>query len=573
MRRICLAMAIVCQLAFGTLYLLRTPVFEGPDENDHYYYAIHLAHTKTLPTVIGSHELTGLESWREAGLGHHPPLYYAVVAGCLWLCDSTDLWPRFSMDGVPRDGPCKFRHGFDEIAPVSAEVAVFRMLRALSLLCGVGSLLPTWRIALRIFPRSPGIAEAAALCLACVPQWSFCHAVLDNGCLATLLAHAVLLVLVRAVAEQRLSTRSGVWLGLWLGLGLITKLTVIALVPLAGVVIAYAAFAGRERRGETLRSAVVAGLLVVFVSGWFFLRNHSLYGEWLGMNAHALAYAQSRVPAPLVAEPIEYWWKLVLVPLATSFVANFGWMRVPAPDFVIGMAWIVIAVALAGFVASRLRKQEALRTGPSLFVLLLAIGLVSASVLKFNADYVQPQGRYLFAAAGPMLILFCAGLHAFGVPKVALVLAPLSSGLVLALVFWPRFGLDPSTLDNGYEAVLHGGIRHVGTPAPGLSLLAPEPGTRCSEAPVFRFSIPPAEPLGGGYTIHAWSETGRILFCTFELVGTSLAGEFPFPSGPWQQLPIGETMHWRVRRIPNRAHHERWQDMPQSEVRTLVRIR
>ena len=41
-----LAAALLCHLVLSTGYLLATPAFEGPDENDHCYYASMLAHKR-----------------------------------------------------------------------------------------------------------------------------------------------------------------------------------------------------------------------------------------------------------------------------------------------------------------------------------------------------------------------------------------------------------------------------------------------------------------------------------------------------------------------------------------------
>ena len=88
-----LALALVLHVLFAGACLVRTPAFEGPDESDHAYYAFHLAHTHALPIVWKSMELTGEPAWKNAALGHHPPLYYAILAGLMAVTGNADTTP------------------------------------------------------------------------------------------------------------------------------------------------------------------------------------------------------------------------------------------------------------------------------------------------------------------------------------------------------------------------------------------------------------------------------------------------------------------------------------------------
>ena len=63
----------------------RTPMFEAPDENSHAEYAGLVLARQRLPLVLGTAEQTGEPRWAQAALGHHPPLYYAVLASILLL--------------------------------------------------------------------------------------------------------------------------------------------------------------------------------------------------------------------------------------------------------------------------------------------------------------------------------------------------------------------------------------------------------------------------------------------------------------------------------------------------------
>jgi hypothetical protein len=568
-------LALACYLLFGSLYLVRTPVFEGPDENGHYWYALHLCHAGSLPIVQKGHDLTGQPGWNEVSQGHHPPLYYLMLAGLMRGLGMGDTWPRWSLEGVPPGGPLKFRHGFDEAWPWSQEVRGFLVLRAFTLLLGLGSLLLAGRIAGVVFPGRAPLADATMLCLACLPQWAFAHAVLDNGALATLLAHAAVLALAGVANARALPAARAAGLGALLGAGLLSKLTMLALLPLAGLVVLWLLVAEPARRAQTLRGALLCAAVAAAISGWFFVRNERLYGEWLGMNAHALAYADSRVPDALLAQPARYW-GYVLERLGISFLGSFGWNGVDVPRGLALGAWALVGVGLGGFALGRWLPGGGLRMHPPLLVVMVAIWLVVGSVLEFNRRYAQPQGRYAFAAAGPMVLVFCAGLTALGgafLARLALAAAPVSSALVLGLVFWPAFAPATGSADR-FEAVLHGGLRSPGLVVSGYKLASPADRARCEGPPAFEFSAPATERPDSRYSIHAWTGGGRIVFGVYELTSIPLLpGRLEFPAEPWQQLPIGEPIFWRVRRLPDRLRGERWQDMPSSEVRQLERVR
>src|SRR5262249_39398728 len=138
----------------------------------------------------------------------------------------------------------------DEAWPCSQEVRGFLVLRAFTLLLGLGSLLLAGRVARVLFPERPLLADACVLCLACIPQWAFTHAMLDNGALATLLAHAAVLVLVLAADARELRASRGLLLGALIGLGLLSKLTALALLPVAGFVVVWLLLREPARRAQ-----------------------------------------------------------------------------------------------------------------------------------------------------------------------------------------------------------------------------------------------------------------------------------------------------------------------------------
>src|SRR5690606_9672207 len=274
-----LALALLVHVVLAGTWAFRAPAWEGPDENDHAWYANYLAATGRQPTILQSGVTTGRLPQDEAPLGHHPPLYYLLLAGGTRLWTGTDHSPYWSPDPTFPAAACKWKHGFDERAPVSAEITVLRGQRLFSVLLGAASIALTFALGRAVFPARPAAAAGGALALACLPQWSWMHGVLDNGNLATTLAMAVLVVLARALRARRLGLREGTVLGVLLGAALLTKLTALFLLPVVALAHGIAVVEWRDARARVLASAALAGGIAAAASGWWFWRNHALYGD------------------------------------------------------------------------------------------------------------------------------------------------------------------------------------------------------------------------------------------------------------------------------------------------------
>ena len=470
--RALLGLALACHLVFATGYLLRMPVFEGPDESDHMRYARQLLEHGGLPVIPGSSESVGYPLRREAALAHHPPLYYLGLAAAQRALGAGDLAVTV---GFPpeREGPSEayihqWQHGYDEVAPVSREVRVLWVLRGFSVLCGLVSLLLVYRLGRLTFPGRPAVAGVAALLVACLPQWSFVHGVLDNGNPATALSLAVLCVLAVGLRDRRLSVRRGIGLGLLLGVTLLTKLTAVFLVPVAGVVYLIGLARWRDERRSTLFSGLALLGTAALVSGAFFWRNTALYGDPLGSEPYYDHYSTNAIPDELRwtyftgAEYPKLGWGGEFFRITfLSLVGHFGWGRVAVPEWVLWIGRGLGAFALVGWLVRGRRLCEA---PARVLLLVLAAAVILASLIQFNLIFYQPQGRYLFPGLGAMALLLAAGLVGAGerlapflarpAPAAALALAPAAvAAWVLFGFAAPAFQFEPSP-DHPYYAVL-----------------------------------------------------------------------------------------------------------------------
>ncbi len=569
MRSFWLAVALLAHLTLAGTYAWRAPAWEGPDENDHAYYASFLAATGRQPTILQSSATTGRAPHEEASLGHHPPLYYAILGGLARALGSGDYTPFWSPNPAwPVTSDLKWQHGRDEQPPVSREIGMLRVLRCFSVLLGAVSITLTWALARVLFSTRLGIADAAVVGLACLPQWSWMHGVLDNGNLATALAAATLLVLARGARAGALGLGTGAALGLLLGVALLTKLTALFLLPMVAVAYAHAVIVARGGRGRLFASAAIAFGLAALLSGAWFWRNATLYGDPLALAPHAVAYASNRVPADLRSSYIvgDFVWRTL-----HSTFAGVGWSCRAAPRAAEYAAAVVALLALLG-VAARARVL-AREGGAPLGTSLVALGLTVAGLVQYNLTFFQPQGRYLFPAIGVVAILLGAGLAQLPLAKSIGRVAGFAV-VVGALVLqhtWFLPMLTPEPVDEPRYASYHEGLHTPAAPAQRtLVATAPAPDARLDTPPTFRWLDPQGTP-SDAYSLILTFPDG-VAFATWETARVALTGgEWSMPASYWAALPHGQAVRWRVRRIADRARGEAARDQAESDERTLLR--
>ena len=565
-------LALAAHAVLATLYAVTTPAFEGPDENDHCYYAAYLRHTGTLPRISDEPPMTG------GSLAHHPPLYYALVnlgLDALGVDDAMPAWrSNPSWASSADDARVHWLHGHDEREPISREIHTLRFMRLLSVLCGLASITLTYALARIVFPADAGTAGAAALLLACTPQWSWLHGCVENGNLATALSLGAVVVLARGLRARDFGPAKGLAAGLLTGLALITKLTSVFLLPLLALAYGWTWWRQRSARRRTVGSALGAGGVLAAVSGWCFWRNLDLYGDPLAMSAHRTAFASNLVPEGQLFEYLTGHFPAST--FATCF-AGFGWATVQLPTAALFAIGAILCFAAFGWL--RAGRELCQSGGAPLALIAAAAVLVTASLVRFNLTYLQPQGRYLFPAYGPFAILIAAGLLAPVGPfidkrwRAVFVALPLvAAGVAWSTVFLPLWRTLPEPPDRFYASMVEG----MGTPPSAargsIEPLEPNDDASLREPPTFRWSNPD-HVEGDRYSVHIVLPSG-LPIGTYESGLIEIAAqEWTMPEALWQSLAADQAFTWKVRRLPDRSRVEQVTDVPESPLRRLTRRR
>ncbi|MEA3336417.1 MAG: hypothetical protein U9R25_10940 [Chloroflexota bacterium] len=475
-------------LALGIIYSVINPLFESPDEVWHYEYVRWLVEDRGLPRP----EQVGEAPWHQEG--SQPPLYYltaALLTGRI-PTDNADEIIRYNPHaaiGQPGSSGNKnvIVHGPADSWPWQGVALAAHLTRFFSLLLGAVTVLAAYGTSLAIFPNRQALASLAAALVAFNPQFLFLSAAVNNDSLVIAAsASAIWLIIIMlgrqepappgstipvtpalrsgTVAVEDTSVRSQdnalrvtprqaapttaqlALLGLLVGIAALAKLSGLALVGLAGLTLLIISIR-RESLRELLRWALIVGVVVLAVAGWWYLRNWQLYGDPLGLKA-MFDILPRRAEPPTVDELLSrapgVW---------QSAWAVFGWFNVPADKWIYSF---YTAIALFGaigllvvwplrFIAGRRRgpKQRTPRFGgrspatpgnqgsrrrtssrPSadrytlrlprhtwlqLFLLVVWCVVILLALLNW-AQMRYPQGRLLFPAISAAAVLIAYGL-------------------------------------------------------------------------------------------------------------------------------------------------------------------
>lgn len=454
LERYALSLIIAVFALLGFWYSMAIPAFETPDELYHYPFARHLAQGNPLP--VQDAERTG--PWNQEG--SQAPLYYWIVGRLTAGIDQSDFEhlavtnPRSNM-GDPLYPGNKNRMLYSAAPqPLVGSNLALHVARWFSLFLGVVTLWAVAQTARLVLPRR--MALLPPLILASIPQFIFISASCSNDSMVIAVSALVLWWLARllTVADER-PVHLGEWvvLGVMLGLAALSKLQGLGLWLLAagvGVAIAY-----RRRDWRVLLvAALPVAVPAVLISGWWYWRNFTLYGDWTGLD-HLMTLNGRR------NEPLEWdeWW-LEFRGLRYSFWGLFGWFNILMPEWIYRLLDGISVVALLGLltapIVNRARNIPAQwRVGRGL---LIAWSLLSfALVIYWVSQATGSQGRLFFPAIGAVIILLVIGLEiwlrylpvlAQRIGWAALALLLLGSTVYAGAVLFPRSYAAPHPLNT-----------------------------------------------------------------------------------------------------------------------------
>ncbi|HUS71044.1 MAG TPA: glycosyltransferase family 39 protein [Anaerolineae bacterium] len=388
-----IALILIAFLVVGGLYGTVTPIFEAPDELQHYFHVKHIADGKGLPVLKPQGEaLYGQE-------GGQPSLYYLLGAATTFWIDTSDAEELLEYNpyvnlGVPvRDGNKNvILHTARESFPYQGTTLAVHLLRYGSLLFGVVTIAATYFLAQEVFRGTQAVALVAAALTAFNPQFIFTSAAVNNDILLSALCSLAVLFSVLIVTRGP-STRRYVALGVAVGLASATKLTGVGL--LAVILVLSPVVARRHSAKEAIRGGLMVVGLVLLLAGWWYLRNWLLYQDLTGMSRFLEALGTASDRNLTVAKFLDE-----LEGFRLSYWAIFGWFNVLADTWVYRFYDVLVVLGVVGLPLALARGLKRPRTVSvsSLLIMLVWMATVGAGYVRYNQMIDAATGRLVFPA-------------------------------------------------------------------------------------------------------------------------------------------------------------------------------
>jgi small subunit ribosomal protein S36 len=371
----------------------------------------------------------------------HPPLYYSLLAGIVYV--------------VPGDSGWAWDQG----------VGFLRMINVL-LLAPIPVL--AWA-AVRPLTRSTVSPIAAAMVPLLIPGLSRVGGTINNDNLLTLLA-GILTVLLVHVCLGNLRLRMAIAVGTVTGLALLTKGWALAF-PL---IVAFAYLVGwRRTRGSLPWKPALSAQLVAFaVGGWWWVANWVRFGEVRPNGYGQEGWEQLRGPKAPDSLPRD------TVEFLRGFAERLGqrsvaWLgRLEPPLFPFRLALVVMVIMALGVVfAFVLRRRAEISLGVAALGVLPTIAILSMMMItsydswKDYLIFMGAQGRYLYPGIVGLALVVAVGFSAalshsrrwllLGILALAGIIQYVAANII-ADTFWsPRGsgGLRVDRIDNVLAAV------------------------------------------------------------------------------------------------------------------------
>ncbi|CAN5374566.1 hypothetical protein BH11ARM2_BH11ARM2_20170 [soil metagenome] len=397
----------------------------APDERQHANYIARLIRGEGLP-VFRADDPNLYENYQS----HQPPLYY----------ETANVWGRFLGVGSVDSRDDGLR------------------LRALNIVIGAVGVAGVFFAAWWATGQEAAALTAAAFA-ALVPMNLALSGAVSNDPMLIALCTWALALMVLGVREGWTPART-IGVGVLTGLALLTKTTALALLPALLV-------ASLIRRPNLKAVAMVAIPLLILSVPWF-ARNQSLYGDPFAIRAFNNAFTQSAQKEMMVSQVIPhaqpgmnpemaYWKDWVGFWTARSFVGVFGYMdvwmtqtgRLSGSLDQNRLYWVVLTVFGIGLLLGLRGFSEAKARGA--MVVLAVFGLMVVGLfLRFNQQYFQAQGRYLY----PALSVWATGI---GLGLSSWKKRPLVGVALLVLLLGGADALALSRLDSEFALRIQAG--------------------------------------------------------------------------------------------------------------------
>lgn len=448
-----IAYTLLC-LAFS----LNSPIFEAPDEIEHFRYIRTLIQTGTLPDPAG----------QPRGQYHQPPLYYLLHAPLLALLDDRGFeqidgrknpFYGFHFEIPGGDNKNEYVHTRAEAFPYadSPIARTIHLLRLVSIVLGAGTIFVGYRIFCLVWgsraqPAAPlQVRRLLATGFVCfMPQFVYLSGHLNNDNLMMLLSTLILWWLLSHHGKA-IAWRQAALFGILCGAAALTRSSAAFLALPVLVALLF--------NRQWWRFMPVMVLFMLTVCGWYYARNLLLYGDLTNLNAWQQTWSfdvihQGQFVPDIAIQNFPY--------VYFTFWGRFGSGAVTFGDFY-GVFGVVTLLTVTGLTIQLSRNivnpttQYRNEFQQGIIVTAFAASWLLVAFYLSGIAWAGNQGRYLLPGIAAWAMIVTYGISAF-IPRLTSVFAAgavicVWAGIILFTFF--NFFLPAYCLENIPAAIEH----------------------------------------------------------------------------------------------------------------------
>ncbi len=440
-----ISLLLLIMLLKGVLWSLSLPLWQGPDEEDHYNVIQFIGELGRLPNREDTFLVDEVAISRQlADVGRLP---YAPEQRQVFSQDS--IGPG---EAEFADLPPEMRSSFElqAVGKLNKATPLYYMIAALpyrifsagdllaraqsqrlfSLIMSAGIVIVAYIIARLLFPTNPAMRLTIPTMVAFQPMITQMTAVVSvDG--FYFLCYSLLILIGIMVLRDRFNWRYGLAIGVVFSVGFLTKPTLSGYAPIVALLVAYDFWRGKGRRKEIILGAFLMGAVILLLTSWWLLRSLRINDDLFYFNPVLEGHRIIQNPffdyAPL-AHLMDYY-QSVWGGIFVTWWAHFGWLDTALPPWIYSLLRLLTFAAIGGLFYGLIRnwrKRPSLadwkkgdRTAPLVVWVFLALTLIVPMVLLQVYDLTfwwqygngrGLQGRYWLGTVVPMLTFLTLGL-------------------------------------------------------------------------------------------------------------------------------------------------------------------